>query len=592
MSKLLRKTTDICHGLLIVASLILLFQAKSVFASQTYKDIVVSTEESQGQSYHGYAEYKVTITNNNQNQSHEVSLVMPEQTYGSGDYLSKLTRTVVVGPQSTVQVPLLQPPIPINGRGLRVIIDGRKQKEKIWLKNFEHCSSGSGYGYYGGPTMKRLCILLSRQVVMDDFQNGIQNALAKEEKSGSTSPFGRGRSSSPNPSEYCHFIKSESQVSDWSENWLVYTRYDGIVMTAQDIQSMPQAVRATLLKYVQCGGTLLVLGHWKRQTSDVKKFQPETFTLLVTDIWQSSCDYIQSQQEKNASEIAEVFPVIPNLGIPIRGLFALVIIFAVVIGPVNLVLLSRKKKKIWMLWTVPLISITGSISVFAFALFSEGWRGYARTDSVTILDQANNQAATIATAGFYCPLTPGKGLHFEYETEVTPLGLQRWNSGRPREIDWTLDQHLSRGWIPARVQTHFLIRKNQTRRERLNVVHLDDQVSAVNGLGADISVLWYADDKGRVYQAEDVNAGAKKQLKLTDYFVSGQDPYPEFRRSFKNWTRLYQQISTNPKKFLKHNCYIAVLKDSVFIEKPLDNLKSEEYNSVVIGVMKDPADAG
>ena len=42
---------------------------------------------------------------------------------------------------------------------------------------------------------------------------------------------------------------------------------------------------------------------------------------------------------------------------PVRGLFVLVLLFALGIGPVNLWLLSKYKRRIWLWWNVPAISL-------------------------------------------------------------------------------------------------------------------------------------------------------------------------------------------------------------------------------------------
>ena len=61
-----------------------------------------------------------------------------------------------------------------------------------------------------------------------------------------------------------------------------------------------------------------------------------------------------------------------------RGLLLVVLLFAVLIGPANLFILSRKRRQIWLFWTVPLLSLLASVSVFGYAAFAEGWTGFAR----------------------------------------------------------------------------------------------------------------------------------------------------------------------------------------------------------------------
>ena len=207
-----------------------------------------------------------------------------------------------------------------------------------------------------------------------------------------------------------------------------------------------------------------------------------------------------------------IFPVVNKLGIPVRGLFLLMLLFAVTIGPLNLILLSRRKRRIWMLWTTPVISLVTCFAVFAYATFGEGWNRHARTEGLTILDERVRRAATIGWAGFYSALTPSEGLRFGYETEVTPLP-QSLTTTTARTVDWTHDQHLANGWVTARIPAHFMVRKSELRRERITVRReADAGLRIVNGLGADISEFWLADKDGTIYSTTGIFAGAEAKL--------------------------------------------------------------------------------
>ena len=56
--------------------------------------------------------------------------------------------------------------------------------------------------------------------------------------------------------------------------------------------------------------------------------------------------------------------------------------------------------------------------------------------------------------------------------------------GSARTLDWTGGQHLTSGWVSARVPAHFMLRKSEPRRERVEVSRNDEgELVAVNGLG-------------------------------------------------------------------------------------------------------------
>src|SRR5262249_8531219 len=133
------------------------------------------------------------------------------------------------------------------------------------------------------------------------------------------------------------------------------------------------------------------------------------------------------RQPPTAATAAAVFPVVDDQGIPARGLFVVMLLFAVVIGPVNIYVLSRHQRRIWMFWTVPVISALTSAGVLGYMSLSEGWQSHERTQGITFLDQASGRAATLGMVGYYTPLVPRDGLHFGPDTELTPIPEYSWD---------------------------------------------------------------------------------------------------------------------------------------------------------------------
>ncbi len=586
------------------------FHSQIALASRTYGDITVAVESMpSGRTFYGYAEYRILLTNHSETDSSRVTVFTPHRSYGSGDYIREVRRSVVVGPASLATVSLFQPPLDMQGSGLGIIIDGKTQREPVSLNSSEHCRSNYSL-HYRWSRANPLCILLSRTVSYDDFRNGVDKYFGPPPGSSSS-----GRSVS---GEF-DFIKSESSVRAWSTNWLGYSRFDGVVLSVSDMEQMRASVRLALFEYVECGGSLMILGSWEppgqlnakpatdgqfnlyyagfgvvavTDSVDVKEWKKEVWTRLRSNIWGQSSSELQNRI--GIADANKKFPVVENITVPVRGLFLLVLCFAIIIGPVNFIVLSRKKKRIWLLWTVPLISIVASLSVFLYAFVAEGWNAYARIQSITILNQATQRAASVGINAFYSPLTPSKGLHFDYETEVTPMSLAMWQGGRAREIDWTNEQHFEVGWIAARVPAHFYLRKNQTRRERLKFSEDEQgQMSVLNGLGADIRQLWFVDRRGNLYHTDNIKAGAKIVMSRTGRVISYKIRQDVWRDAYRtNWQRQANEIINNPESYLEPNCYIAIVDDSVFFEQALENVEYRRFESVIIGILEGTSDAG
>jgi hypothetical protein len=616
-----------------------------VVSAADYGDISVRGETGSGADRgYGYAEYRVTITNRSATRAHQVTLIIPGYSYSAYDTaIREMTRTVDVAAGATVAVSLFQPPLPMNGDGMAVRIDGRRQNEPVPLSLASLSTSASVYYGSNAP----LWLLISQSVDKSGALNqagvlGNMGETVENTQTGVT--YTRAHTVA---------ASSDRPLTEWSASWLGYSGYNGVVVTGDDLRSAPAAVQDAVWRYVECGGVLLVFGQWtapqqwrsrqswiiahppppdKGEEEETLKAVPETIALTTApgyrpgkndlrhyfvgygmvivsgDVdasritgsqWERIIDFWSDSHARrmgaywNVNTVNQQFPVVEELGTPVRGLFLLMLLFAVVIGPVNYMLLARRKKRIWLWWTAPAIAVVASLAVFGYAMLAEGWQASVRAEVLTILDENARRATTVGLTAFYAPLTPSDGLRFSYDTEVTPQlpGRGRYYAfGGPggtgvasRTIDWTEDQHLAGGWINARVPAHFIIRKSEPRRERLNVRREGSKITVVNGLGAEIKQLWWAERDGRVYSAENVQAGAAAPLKLTEMRTRGE--VAGLREAFRSeWWGRIKQYPQKPLDVLEAGCYLATLDSSLFLEEGLRGNVSRKALTVVYGI--------
>ncbi|MBN1788019.1 MAG: hypothetical protein JW806_06450 [Sedimentisphaerales bacterium] len=586
------------------------YAAEQSNKSQTYGDITVSIISSfQKNRVHGYAEYKISVQNTSIDQTHIVTLSAPKFNYGWGG-IQKITKTIVMPPVFQTTVSIFQPPLIVSGRNLEVIIDNKKQRQPVEMTFadiqtfYRRCSMFACEQKDFPPH-----VLLSQNVSYDDFKNYLLNPNLNE--TSSTFPT--------DDENWLHyFVISDSKIEAWSEQWFTYTPYDGIILTADEMYAAPENIKSALLKYLRCGGSLLILGKWNgikkwqneaqkadslelyyidfgiciiNEANDVPKWSEQTWKKLNKIAWQPTGEELTRCQDIAAAN--DEFQIVPTLAIPVRGLFILVLVFAIIIGPVNLIILRKIKKRVWMLWTVPAVSILTSAAVFAYAICTEGLDSNYRNRTITILNQVFNNATTIGINAFYCPLTPRQGLHYDYETELTPIGIDTWRRGSSRVLDWTNDQHLETGWIMGRVPAYFLLRKGRVTAENINIIpNSTNELLAENHFDDDISKLWYADKNGKIYSAQNISAGTKIKLTLTEKLLSESYQNDTWRNIYsRNWANSYDRIIAKPEKYLRPGTYIAVLEASPFIEQPLKKAKIQKKSeSLIIGIVESPLD--
>jgi len=580
-----------------LASMLWLLAAAHGQGADVLKDVQISVVPMAsiklgGQTtYHGYREIRIALTNRHATQERTVTFSLPGTSYGrsGGHSIARMTQQVTLAPGAgNIIVSLMQPPVPFYGDRITVSIGGASTTLNVDLA--EHAPPHqASYG-----SAMPAAVLLSRAI-----DNAYRNALLT-------------RASHSGDPDTCH--QTELPIAQWSTQFLTYTRYDGIVLDAKEIAQAPAEVVEALRQYVSAGGTLVVMGAWsppatwparRSQTqaaavrysvgfghawamneSDTRRISRTTNALLESSIRDSLGPFSVNESIEDANRN---FEVVGEIRVPVRALLILMIVFAVLIGPVNLYVLARKQRRMWMLWTVPAFSLVTCGLIWVVNVFAEGFSTQQRSAVVTLLDQRTKTATSLGMTAFYAPLAPGDGLRFSRETEVTPqvgIYVGHHGDGWSRTMNWGDDQHLSGGWIKSRLPAHFKLRKSQTLiRERLNfAAQPDGTIRVVNSLGSDITSIVYADAEGHAYSAGAVAAGQSatltrdKRLDVTDRLANLRNIYS------RRWAAAANALQRMPGEALLPNGYVAHLADSPFLETGLEDTE-HRIECVVIGLV-------
>ncbi len=554
----------------------------------------------------GYGEYRATITNHSTTQSHKITVLL--NSYGYDQLgVREIRRGVELAPQSTANLMIFSPSTPSYSSYAEIIIDGTRQQERVTITEEKAGATASSEG--------AASLLVSQRIFKESLISAANVEQSLKNSSG----------------EWLVAMQSyDFPVSEWSQNWMSFARFGGVILHAEEFSAAPETVRSALLRYVERGGTLIVAGNWQppaewqarrgvvkdepledeetepapkpKSQPDLPVFYVGFGAVIVTgsvdpkeiavNLWKQIHQFLYHQrlntdEYSTLATINQSFQVVEKFGVPIRGLFLLMLLFVLVIGPINLIWLAKIKRKIWMLWTIPAISLLTCLFVAGFSLFGEGWSATARTEALTVLDETEHRATTIGWTGFYSPITPSEGLHFGYDTELIPQLPRYWDYRRrtsDRTVDWTNDQHLDSGWVSARVPAFFKLRKSEARRERLNIRQsADGKATLVNGLGAEIAQVWWADANGKIHSATNIAAGAQASLQATELKATGTPT--RLREAYDgDWLKEFQKFSAEAQTVLMPNCYLAVLNGSPFVEEGLKNVKIRSGRNLVYGV--------
>jgi hypothetical protein len=470
-----------------------------------------------------------------------------------------------------IKIPVFTPCVNIPESRLRLYVDGSARKIEPPLKE-----SLNYYSSYNNGT----AVLSVRGAI-----------LAKADKSGRYD------------NDQLVFNTCGIPVSDWSEYPQAYSRFDLVAITDDSLNEMSPGIKKALLRYAELGGILFIQGTgsdfnipspWKRSFKQDNKLKiwdvgyglvvicPQE-KKLVEAAWERLkvlCGPVRQrlndETRRHAGDIDHKYPIISEIQLSPTVLLVILVIFSIIIGPVNILYLTKKKKKLLLLLTVPAISIIFTIAVFAYSFLAEGWHARSRYDTVTLLDQQNGRATSYGFLGFYCPIPPYEGLKFSKEIILNFQSPSRDNSDLV--IDWTKEQRLADGFVQPKVPSRFFFRKNEPRRERVQIKRIaKDRVQVTNGIGTELTDFSVVMNDNSLFQIKKLEAGAAVEAVAVN---GGQ-----FDHKLPNLRRKLAGADLSRPEMMR-GIYIAVMKRSPFVEPGVAKSEHRE-NSRIIGILSD-----
>lgn len=317
--------------------------------------------------------------------------------------------------------------------------------------------------------------------------------------------------------------------------------------------------------------------------------------------------------------------LIPGVkGVPVYAFLFLMTVFTLIIGPLNYLLLWKRKQLFLLVLTIPLVAFVTSLSLFGYSAVSHGFAVKSRVRSLTVLDQREQNAVTVSRIALFAGLAPSGGLEFPADTAVYPVWPHS-NEFETGVVDWSESQVLQSGWLRSRTRTQFLTTRHHKERGRLEV-HLDDDAkkTVANGFESDIVSLLITDRDGDVYfvnqlaagQSAEVKPAAGREIRAFGRQITEQKPIPpdnvsEYRDSsiFSIRRRVYrhrfsfgrqntnvafagslmeQQFAQivdigNGKYTLPPNSYVAILSSNPRVDLGLDNAEAVDGFHLLVG---------
>jgi hypothetical protein len=265
---------------------------------------------------------------------------------------------------------------------------------------------------------------------------------------------------------------------------------------------------------------------------------------------------------------------IPGIeGVPARTYLGILVLFSILIGPINYWWLRRRRRQALMVLTAPIIAAVFIVLLAGYALVGEGFGVYGRAVTFTMLDQVRKQAVTRATMSLYAAgMAPSGGLRFPRDTAVFPIGPDGTGARGRIGLNLTDVQQFSEGVVQARSPTNLEVINVRSARERLSFSREGGGPAVVNGLDATVVAMIYRDGADAFSLPAPLAPGARAVL------GAGSNPGITVPHGLPLSARFFHLLQHQPE-----GSYLAVLDRSPFLESGVPELVERGSFHLVLG---------
>jgi hypothetical protein len=344
------------------------------------------------------------------------------------------------------------------------------------------------------------------------------------------------------------------------DSWIDYSGLDFVAISRDDLAALRPRARSAVLKWVHCGGNLIVhqVGKTSKDRETLERLlelnenaavgarwtesgvpktpspfatrqlmlglicafpdqlpdSPIAWSAFLSSVGEPRFSWMQRHGIAPDLGTLEFFNFMnPGIGgVPVYGFMVLITAFAVLIGPVNYFYLRRKRRLWLLLVTVPALALVTSVLLVGYSVAAHGFSIRSRIRSLTVLDQKSHRAVTVARLALFAGLAPARGMQFSPETAVYPVFPPMVEPGA-LAVDWTENQSLESGWLLSRTRTQFLTIRHASQPEHVDVKPGQDGGLAIaNGLPWELEAVLVADASGRLLWARNVLPKASEPL--------------------------------------------------------------------------------
>ncbi|MEX2607781.1 MAG: hypothetical protein WD708_10585 [Kiritimatiellia bacterium] len=204
---------------------------------------------------------------------------------------------------------------------------------------------------------------------------------------------------------------------------------------------------------------------------------------------------------------------VPDISRPFGLLMVVVLVIALLLGPLNLWSSFRKNNSLQVIWTTPALSVGLSVLVGIGILFSDGFGGKGQRSQVVLLLPEHQLEVTVQEQVSRTGVLLNRGFTLPEATEIYPVATTAIHRGERRRYVEQAGGTWNGDWFANRRIQAQVLQRSRNSRSRVSFVEGGDSPSILSTVDATFKRMLIRDAQGRMWWAEDVHAGAATPLR-------------------------------------------------------------------------------
>lgn len=419
----------------------------------------------------------------------------------------------------------------------------------------------------------------------------------------------------PNASRLDGALKSTSRYGGKSEfaakfdpkqlpdSWLAFSGYDSILMTDLDWTNTPASSRNAILSWVRNCGQLVI---YATGSADLKSMGiPEEASYGSTELRTVAND-LKLDPKAAISLVGKENPNKPrdaalkndfNSGWPLQthfgaqtfryALFIIVLIlFAIIVGPVNLFVFAKSGQRHKLFITTPIISLVASAILIALIIVQDGFGGSGMRRIVMEVRPDGDQNAAYVHQEQFCRTGVLTGSRFTIpelcDFSPVPIAASRWaryTSSSDANSSYNLQPedgklNVSGDWFQSRSEHGHVLTTVISTRGRIE--RTDNPLALVSTFDFPIETLFFHAADGQWFRANQIATG--KRFTLTQVEESMVEPV--LKKEIAAYSDRNRDILKRVSK--RRNCYVALTGAAPGVPT-LPGIRWKETRTVITG---------